>query len=94
MDFPISPNNNDPDNLGEKVFPRLYFSAEGDLGGVCPWALGLCGVLIFERKIGEGGVIKALPGFSISDMSVLISLSVVPRESHLTKSWSIWPFAI
>ena len=92
--FDISPNSKDPDNLGENVLPKLYFSAEGDLGGVCPWAFGLWGVLIFERKMGEGGVIKAEPGFSISVMSVLMSLSVVPKESHFTKSESICPLAI
>jgi hypothetical protein len=42
--------------------------------------------LIFDKNIGEGGVIKAEPGFSISEIRVLISLSVVPRESHFTKS--------
>ena len=57
--FPISPKSKDPDNLGENVLPRLYFSADGDLGGVCPWPLGLCGVLIFEIKIGDGGVNSA-----------------------------------
>jgi hypothetical protein len=44
--------------------------------------------------MGEGGVIKAEPGFSISVMSVLMSLSVVPKESHFTKSESICPLAI
>lgn len=62
---------------------------------MCPWPLGLCGpVLIFEIKIGEGGATSAGPGFYISPIRVLISLSVVVRDSHLVKSESICPFAI
>jgi len=45
-------------------------------------------------KMGDGGAESVLPGLLISDMSWSTSFSVVPKESHLTKSWSILDLAI
>jgi hypothetical protein len=59
----MSPKSREPESFGENVLPRLYFSAEGDRGGVWPCPFGLCGVLMLEIKIGDGGVSSAWPGF-------------------------------
>jgi len=49
---------------------------------------------MFEMKIGEGGAVSWGPGLFTCWMSEVIRFSVYFEDSHLTKSWSIWDFAI
>jgi hypothetical protein len=62
--------------LGLIVLPRLYFSPDGDLGGVSPFYVGELGyfyILVINR--GEGGAVKVYPGVpeSISVSSFFIN---------------------
>ena len=62
--------------LGDIVLPKLYFSPDGDLGGVKPFWVGELGYFcIFVMKRGDGGAIKVGPGYfdSISFNNFLIS---------------------
>ena len=62
--------------FGLKVLPRLYFSPDGDLGGVSPFEVGDPGAFcIFVMKRGEGGAVRVWLGFSdlISVKSLLMS---------------------
>ena len=63
------------------VRPKLlYFSPDGDLGGVSPFYDGEFGCFyIFVIKSGDGGAVSVCPGVpdSISASSFLMSWSVV-----------------
>ena len=50
--------------FGDIVRPKLYFSPDGDLGGVKPFYVGELGYFcIFVINKGEGGAIKVGPGY-------------------------------
>jgi len=74
--------------FGDRVRPR-YFSPLGERGGVWPRGppLGECGVAMeLTTKRGGGAFWIYESGSFMLPMSELMSLSVLCKDSHLTKS--------